>query len=462
VLRGAPQLWLPNVAAVTWLDKQRLLYSEIKTGFHMAVATSLESRAEHRDVYVPAHENGMAHKSYLSPDGKWVLIVEMDEKGAWQPCRLVPFDGLSKGRLVGPPGAPCTAGAWSPDGNWMYLNLSAGGDFHLWRQHVPNGKPEQLTSGPAGEEGIALASDGRSLITAVGVRQRPVWFHDRVAEQQVSIEGYEESPQLYSEARKVAYLRLDRFQNGPTPAEIWAADLDSGRNEPLLPGIRVTQFSISSEGRLVACALDAAGNTRLWLAELDRRSPPRQIGSVEPKQAYFGPKGVIYFLATEGAGQYVYEIAENGTGLRKVHTESIEEIHSVSPDGRWVSGYGAVPGQKGLDLELAYPTAGGEPVSICSPPCSARWARGGEYLYVSWAGGYQSHAAVGHTYVLPTRPGTMFPNLPPGGFRSEGELAAVPGVRVIAAADVGSGPSPDVYVFSRENVQRNLYRIPLP
>lgn len=462
MLGGAPQLWLPNAAAVTWLDKQRLLYSEIKSGFHMAVATSLESRAEHREVYVPIHENGMAHKSYHSPDGKWVLIVEMDEKAVWQPCRVVPFDGSFSGRQVGPIGAPCTGGAWSPDEKWMYLSASTGGDFHLWRQPFPDGKPEQMTSGPAGEEGIALASDGHSLITAVGLRQRPVWLHDSRGDRQVSLEGYALSPRLYAEGRKVVYIKLDRFQGGPTPGEIWASDLDSGRNEPVLPGFRVTNFSISSDGRLVACVLDAGGKSRLWLARLDRRSPPRQVGSVELKQAQFGPSGEIFFLATEGAGQYLYVIGEDGTGHRKLRAESIEEIHSASPDGRWVSGYGAIPGQEGLDLELAYPTAGGTPVGICSPPCRPRWAPDGEYLYLSWPGGYRSLRAVGHTYVLPTRPETMLPDLPPAGFRSEAELAAVPGVRVIDAADVGAGPSPDVYVFSRETVQRNLYRIPLP
>ena len=73
-----------------------------------------------------------------------------------------------------------------------------------------------------------------------------------------------------------------------------------------------------------------------------------------------------------------------------------------------------------------------------------------------------SLGGVGRTYVLPTRPGSLFPDLPAGGFRSAAELTAVPGVRVIDAADIDPGPSPDVYAYSREVVQRNLYRIPLP
>src|SRR5437660_6200025 len=47
---------------------------------------------------------GMAHFSYLSPDGWWVLLVEMDHNGDWMPCRVVPFDGSSEGRQAGPPG----------------------------------------------------------------------------------------------------------------------------------------------------------------------------------------------------------------------------------------------------------------------------------------------------------------------------------------------------------------------
>jgi hypothetical protein len=55
----------------------------------------------------------------------------------------------------------------------------------------------------------------------------------------------------------------------------------------------------------------------------------------------------------------------------------------------------------------------------------------------------------------------MFPDIPAGGFRSETELRALPGVRVVDSNDVTPGPTADVYAYSRETVQRNLYRIPL-
>ena len=97
VLGGTEQLWLPNASGLTWIDPQRLLFSEIKKGEHMAIVTATESRAEARDVYVPPHERGMAHRSYLSPDSNSVLVVEMDN-GEWLPCRVVRIQGEFGGK----------------------------------------------------------------------------------------------------------------------------------------------------------------------------------------------------------------------------------------------------------------------------------------------------------------------------------------------------------------------------
>jgi len=79
VLGGEPHSLLPNSSSLTWIEGgKRLLYSEIKEGLHMAVVTSDEGRGNSRDVYVPAGDRSMAHHSYVSPDGQWLLVVEMD------------------------------------------------------------------------------------------------------------------------------------------------------------------------------------------------------------------------------------------------------------------------------------------------------------------------------------------------------------------------------------------------
>ena len=217
VLGGEPRLFLPNASGLTWIDTNHLLFSEISHGIHMAITTSTDNRTESRVVYVPPTEDGMAHRSYLSPDGKWVLLAEMDVS-AWLPCRVVPFDGSSSGSTVGPKGM-CQSGAWSPDGKWIYLTSNSGVGFHIWRQRFPDGKPEQVTSGPTEEEDISMTADGHSFVTAVGLRRRAVWVHDGQGDHQVSFEGYAApgatSSIFSSDGKRLFYLQR-RFLEGTT------------------------------------------------------------------------------------------------------------------------------------------------------------------------------------------------------------------------------------------------------
>ena len=149
VLGGEPRRFLPNASGLTWLTNQQVLFAEIKgDGFHMGIVTASESRGNSREIYFPTSERAMAHYAYASPDQRWVIIVEMDQSHTFhQPCRLVPFDGRSAGRQVGPQGT-CTSAAWSPDGAWMYFGARVAGSAHLWRQRFPDGTPEQITFGP--------------------------------------------------------------------------------------------------------------------------------------------------------------------------------------------------------------------------------------------------------------------------------------------------------------------------
>ena len=64
------------------------------------------------------------------------------------------------------------------------------------------------------------------------------------------------------------------------------------------------------------------------------------------------------------------------------------------------------------------------------------------------------------SYIIPLVPGVALPRMSAEGFRSEEEIAQLPGARRIDALTV-PGPSPDIYAFYRGTTQRNLYRIPL-
>src|SRR4030095_15965012 len=175
---GEPTRMLPNASGLAWIDAQHVLFSQIMgKGIHMGIVTSTTGRADEHEIYYPDHERAMAHYSYVSPDRRWVLIAEMDRTQDFQRCRLIAFEGRSAGTQVGPPGA-WLAAAWSPDGTWMYFSVTVNGVSHLWRQRFPDGMPEQMTFGPTEEVGVAIAPDGRSIVTSVGQRRREMWLHD--------------------------------------------------------------------------------------------------------------------------------------------------------------------------------------------------------------------------------------------------------------------------------------------
>jgi Tol biopolymer transport system component len=93
------------------------------------------------------------------------------------------------------------------------MSLHEKDNFHIWRQRFPNGQPEQITSGPTEEEGIALAPDGRSLITSVGLRQRTVSVHYVNSDRRISLEGYAYWPSFSPDGKRLYY----RVLKGGTP-----------------------------------------------------------------------------------------------------------------------------------------------------------------------------------------------------------------------------------------------------
>ena len=465
VLGGEPQMMLKNASGLVWTDPRRIMFSEIRMGVHMAVVTAEESRMGQRDVYVPPDEPDMAHRSYLSPDGKWVLLVEMDIDHLWEPCRLVPSYGSSSGHKVGPPGGACTFAAWSPDGKWMYFSSNAVGTNHTWRQRFPDGKPEQITAGPTEEEGIAVAPDGRSFVTAVSLQGASAWLHDASGDRQISLEGNAGNPVFTPDGAKLLYRIVkeqpNEFEYYRDLGEVMIADLRSGRSEPLVRGFRVLNYDISRDGRQVVMeAPDSAGRARLWLATLDRSAPLRQVPNVEGGQPHFLPNGEILFRHNEGASTtdgslgFIYRVLPDGSGLRKAFVQPVNQFNFpslISPDGRWVFAWAPLPGD-GPPAGQVFSLDGKPPISLGAGGQIA-WAAGGALL--TTAGSLQA-------FFVPLAPGQILPHIPAGGFHSNEEIARLPGARRIEGRLITLGPTPDVYAFYRGNTQRNLYRIPVP
>ncbi len=445
---GPSELLLSNASGLSWIDDHRVLFSQVRSGIHMGIVTATDRRADLREIYFPLHERGMAHYSYLSPDHKSILIVEMDRAGAFQRCRLTPFDGSSPGRQVGPQGT-CMSAGWSPDGKWMYFAAIVDGKGHLWRQRYPDGTPEQITFGATEEEGIAVAADGRSIVTSLGIRQSAVWIHQNDGDRAICSDGFSYNPHFSYDGKRVYYLSRG---NSAASGELYSVDLASGAVDRLLPGVWMQSYDISLDGKQVVFTRHQDGtDSQIWTASLDRLSAPRLI-TRGGDSAFFGSGREVIFRRLGEAKSFLFRIGSDGKGLQRIFDMPVLDLFAVSPDGEWI--IAATPqNQVTTPFTFALPVHGGAPRVICHRFCHVRWSPGGRYLYIMLPGGGPS----GKTFAVPLPPGWEVPNLPPTGI----DLAGVPGAFEIDRPLISPGPDPSTYVFTETRLQRNLFRIPL-
>ncbi len=470
ILGGQPQRLLPNASGLSWTDVDHVMFSEIIQGQHMTVMAANENRSEERQIYVPPTEFGMAHRSSLSPDRKWVLVSEMNQSG-WLPCRLVPFDGTSLGQPVGP-GAPCTSAAWSPDGKWMYFAADTGTGYHIWRQRFLQGRREQVTFGPTEEEGIAVAPDGRSLITSAGGKESAVWIHDARGDRQISSEGYANLPGLgvgpvssvfSADGRSFYYVVRRGPASTVAAGELWVTDMDSGLSERPLPGVSMTAFEISADGRrVVYCAADAQGQSYVWIASLQRRFSPRRLAPTENDRVFFGPGGEVIFHRSEAGRQFIFRMKEDGSQQEKLLSYPDLIMKSVSPDGQWIIAAGPASGEERPTGVFAYPIQSGAPVRICTY-CDAAWSHDQRFFFVRFRA--EGSGEGGKVFVIAQAPGRPTPNFSPDGVDHEKDLSGLPVVEKVdleGISHISFGHNPSVYAFSRVSVHRNLYQVPVP
>jgi eukaryotic-like serine/threonine-protein kinase len=458
VLGGEPHLLLPNASGLTWLGKNRMLYSEIESGIHMGIVTSGDNRSGAQRVYFPSDPVSMEHRSYASPDRKWVIVVEM-EYGKWVPCRLVPLDGSSTGGRIGPLKGACTAAAWSPDGSWMYFTSNASGTFHTWRQRFPAGQPEQITSGPTEEEGIAMAPDGKSFITAIGIQRTSLWLRKGDQERQITFEGNASIGNCgaFSPGGKYFYFLMSSTANVASGGHVWRADVESGRTEAVLTDYEVLQFAVMSNDKEIAFATGASGS-ELWVASTQGRFAPRKLGE-NARRIRPGPGGVWYSVEQNGK-RAVYRLPTDGTPPQKVMEGVV--LESVSPDGtRLLVGRDSSDEEKDTVVEAVRIADPSKPVPICRN-CWAQWSGDGRSVYLSIGQNTSGYARREHASIIAVLldPQTGLPRVDHV-IREEAEFLKLPGARVVGPLGAVISADGSVIAFTRSTANRNLFSVPV-
>ncbi len=458
-LGGTPALMLANASGLTWVDQTHVLFSDTKTGMHMGLVTAAEDRSGLREIYFPPRQRGMAHRSALSPDKKWVLLAEMENDG-WLPCRVVAFEDSKQTRRAGPNGS-CTYAAWSPDGRWMYFSANTGSGFHIWRQRFPDGTPEQLTKGVSQEEGIAVAPDGKSLLTAVGVEESTIWLHDSHGERQITSQSIASDATFSADGKRLYYIAHQH--GGPIwmgPGELWVTELSSGKSRRLLPGVALISYALlPDEKKAVVGVMGSDGIQHLWLASLENRFSPRQLTSGAGEDLPFvASDGTVLFRSKDGAANNLERMSEDGSGRERTRSASFDELMQVSPDGRWAMGLAAVNDEEVPFAPVLIPVGGGKPVRFCHLGCEVTWSRDSKWIFVAVVLGPAEAKAAGKTLVLPFRSDKAVPLEVPGQGLDVAEAKHVKVLEknIVAALD-GS-----TYAFAKHSVHRNIYSVPIP
>jgi eukaryotic-like serine/threonine-protein kinase len=458
---GRPRRLLENAEGLTWFNdpggQRRVLFSEMTgLGAQMSIVASTEDRRGARTVYAPPPPAGMAHRSYRSPDGKWMLAIEMDIH-SWLPCRLVSFDGGSTGRQVGPAPSQCTDAAWSPDGRWMYFTAQTAAGIHIWRQRFPDGAPEQVTFGAVTEEGIQFAPDGRSFVTSIGTSQSTLWIHDERGERQITSEGYSFMPSISPDGKKLYYLVRANGLRSWNQGALWVADLDTGRRQRLFSDRQLLYYSLSADGqRIVFVTIDDQANSPVWVAPLNDPNAARQITTTNASFASFGAPGEVVFDTVDDFA--ILRVSEGGGEPQKVIPTPLIPL-SVSSDGESI----AVQDPRAWGALIVYPMRGGPPVRLCDH-CSPPWGVEPIPFYLGWSPDrkFLLWNFNGSMYAIPLESGRGLPQMPAAGLQSKQAVGALPGARLVTnEPNAFAGPNPSVYVVMKVMTQRNIYRVPV-
>jgi DNA-binding winged helix-turn-helix (wHTH) protein/Tol biopolymer transport system component len=463
VFGGNPHLLLDNAAGLTWLDPEHWLFSRIRSGLHLGIVTSGVTGDHLREVYYPPHERAMAHYSYASPDRRLALVVEMDGQGDFTLCKLVSLEGDSRARSVGPKGE-CTSAGWSPDGAWMYFIALVQGQRHLWRQRFPYGQPQQLTFGPTEEHGLAVEREGHSIITSIGVRVSAIWIHDASGERSMSSEGEIVdglTQPVFAAGDKTLYYLLRHHPAGAEP-ELWSMSTDSGESAAVFPGVSMSAFDISPDGKQVVYSTAVPDKkNQLWIAPIDKSWPARLISDADETWPHFGQPGEIVFQRAEGNVNYLERIKLDGSARAKVFPYPILEINGISPGRKWLMATVAYPeGNSVRPMVMAIPLDGRKPRRLCKSYCTAVWSSTGNFLFVAVEP--SSQTSPGRSLAIPIGPGETLPELPPEGIPLSAQPGVVPGAQSIDRAELVPGQDLSHYAYVKTTSQRNLYRVSLP
>ena len=342
--------------------------------------------------------SGTAPRAAISPDGKYVVYVQMGE-GRRQSLRVRQVSTSSDIQILPEDGAAYRGITFSPDGDFIfYVRNEPGSDTaSLWRSPVLGGNARKIIDNvnsyaavsPDGKQVAFVRTDqgqaAESLMVAnidgSGERKltarktpnqfagsSPAWSPDGkiIAIGQEDVTG--------GNFRSVIGVRIEdgteqpftdrKWSGNYTPDLAWLSDNSgvlvtaseqAGSNPQIWflawPGNEVRQvtsdlssfanITVTSDSNTV-CAVRSESITNLWVADNTDLDNARPITSgAERYDGYSGinwtPDGRIVFSSQAGGEQNIWMVGTDGGGNRQISsTARRNRMPVVSPDGRYI------------------------------------------------------------------------------------------------------------------------------
>src|SRR5439155_23883519 len=110
---------------------------------------------------------------------------------------------------------------------------------------------------------------------SMGLQQTNIRIHGPDGERDLTSEGFALLPTMMPSGSRVFYL-MRSGARGYASGELWSTDPAVGEKERMLPGSVMANYSISKDGRrVVFTSAGSQAGDGVWIADLDRRTPPR-------------------------------------------------------------------------------------------------------------------------------------------------------------------------------------------
>jgi hypothetical protein len=271
---------------------------------------------------------------------------------------------------------------------------------------------------------------------------------------------------------RVYYLIRGGAPKSYVSGELWSVSLQTGERERHLPGVIMSGYSITADGRrVVYTSSGSSTGDGVWIASLNpnSRTPPKQLTHGREFRAFAsGDNGIVYM--DEGDVRHLYRMNEDGSNVRRISEEAVVYLIGASPDGRWVAASTPQgPDTDGTKLRI-FPANGGAGLDACdacvvgfgparfqSPMMS--WSADGKSVVLSLKMyGFQTQRSV----LLPYDSKKTFEEQWPKGIDNEEHAQSNPGAILINEGNAYPANSLTRYLAFRQTTQANLWKIPLP